>query len=162
MTKRQHEHELAVELYRLHELVDDFAKFMEKRLDMKARDGARGWCDPQWSIDDIKSQLCRSAILGRAVDAANFAMFLAWHQNLAGKPSAAPGGSGAIGGGTSNPVGEAGPGFLEVGVNGQRQVVINLDHDRTGHVVFSPSEARTLAGILSRKAKEAEKKAPAP
>ena len=47
-------------------------------------------------------------------------------------------------------------GYLEVGTNGRGEVVINLDHDRTGHVVFSPEQARALAHLLLKKAIEAE------
>lgn len=50
-------------------------------------------------------------------------------------------------------------GFVEVGHNDQGEVVVNLDRDRNGigHLVFSPNQARALAALLIRKAKEAEK-----
>lgn len=49
-------------------------------------------------------------------------------------------------------------GFLEVGTNDTREVVINLDHDRNdiGHIVLSPNQARMLARTLLKKAEEAE------
>jgi hypothetical protein len=37
-------------------------------------------------------------------------------------------------------------GFLQVGIN----------HDRTGHIVFSPAQARAFARLLQAKAQEAE------
>ena len=46
-------------------------------------------------------------------------------------------------------------GHLEVGVNELFEVVINLDRDRTGHIVFSPNQARTLGALLLKKAGEA-------
>jgi hypothetical protein len=49
-----------------------------------------------------------------------------------------------------------GPGHLLVGTDGAGQVVINLDHDRTGHIVFSPAQARSLAELMARKADEAD------
>lgn len=55
--------------------------------------------------------------------------------------------------------GEAGEqkgGHLEVGINEQHEVLINLDRDRTGHIVFSPEQARQLAAVLTKKAAEAE------
>ena len=51
---------------------------------------------------------------------------------------------------------ESGPGFLMVGHNENGEVVINLDHDRTGHVVFTPQEARYLGHLLLHKADRAE------
>lgn len=48
-------------------------------------------------------------------------------------------------------------GYLEVGINETGEVVINLDHDRTGHINFSPRQARTLAALLNKKACEAER-----
>jgi hypothetical protein len=46
-------------------------------------------------------------------------------------------------------------GYLMVGIDPYRgEVVINLDHDRTGHITFSPSQARQLASLLNRKADE--------
>lgn len=52
-------------------------------------------------------------------------------------------------------------GTLEVGlspsINGQpSEVIINLDHDRTGHLHFSPSQAQHLGTLLFRKAYEAQ------
>jgi hypothetical protein len=49
-------------------------------------------------------------------------------------------------------------GFLEVGTNKRGEVVINLDRDQNGigHVVFSPTQARTLAKILNKQAALAE------
>ena len=47
-------------------------------------------------------------------------------------------------------------GFLEVGTNGLGEVVVNLDHDRTGHIVFSPGQARQFANILVKQAALAE------
>lgn len=46
-------------------------------------------------------------------------------------------------------------GYLMVGTNEQGEVVVNLDRDRTGHIVFSPAQARTLAALLLKKAAEA-------
>lgn len=48
-------------------------------------------------------------------------------------------------------------GYLMVGVNDDGEVVINLDHDRTGHINFSPRQARQLAALLNKKASEAER-----
>lgn len=53
-------------------------------------------------------------------------------------------------------------GDLEVGTNGQGEVVINhpdleTDANGVGHIVFSPRQARHLARILNRKADEADK-----
>jgi len=48
-------------------------------------------------------------------------------------------------------------GFLSVGIDPNlREVVINLDHDRTGHITFSPEQARQLAATLVKKASEAD------
>jgi len=47
-------------------------------------------------------------------------------------------------------------GTLMVGTNQDGEVVVNLDRDRTGHIVFSANQARNLAEILLRKADEAE------
>jgi hypothetical protein len=47
-------------------------------------------------------------------------------------------------------------GYLMIGTNGRREVVVNLDRDRTGHIVFSPGQARTLAALLLRKADDAD------
>jgi hypothetical protein len=52
-------------------------------------------------------------------------------------------------------------GFLEVGTNGQGEVVINHpdlqpDENGVGHIVFSPEQARNLAALLLRKATDAE------
>lgn len=49
-----------------------------------------------------------------------------------------------------------GSGFLEVGTNDDYNVVVNLPHDMTGHVVFSPNQARALADTLTAKARAAE------
>jgi hypothetical protein len=44
-------------------------------------------------------------------------------------------------------------GCLMVGINPDRmEVVINLDRDRTGHITFSPDQARYLARLLITKA----------
>lgn len=53
-------------------------------------------------------------------------------------------------------------GYLEVGSNGQGEVVINHgdlkpDENGVGHIVFSVAEARNLAKILNRQASIAEK-----
>jgi hypothetical protein len=58
----------------------------------------------------------------------------------------------------ASPQDESGPGFLTVGTGDgpKPEVIINLDHDRTGHVTFSPDEARGLAALLMKKATEAE------
>ena len=48
-------------------------------------------------------------------------------------------------------------GFIEVGTNGNGMVVLNLDKDRTGHIIFSPEQAWSLAESLAKKSKEAEK-----
>jgi hypothetical protein len=47
-------------------------------------------------------------------------------------------------------------GYLMVGYDHEGQVVVNLDHDRTGHLIFSPAQARHLARLLVAKAQEAE------
>lgn len=47
-------------------------------------------------------------------------------------------------------------GYLMIGTDGHGEVVINLDHDRTGHIIFSPAQARELAAKLLSKATEAE------
>lgn len=49
-----------------------------------------------------------------------------------------------------------GPGILEVGTNERHEVVINLPHDMTGHIVFSVEQAEGLAATLTRKAREAQ------
>jgi hypothetical protein len=49
-----------------------------------------------------------------------------------------------------------GPGVLQIGVNSAHEVVLNLPHGMTGHIVFSPTEARGLADTLIRKAIDAE------
>lgn len=46
-------------------------------------------------------------------------------------------------------------GYIEIGINDKNEVVINLDRDRTGHIVFSPQQAMLLARILQEKASEA-------
>jgi hypothetical protein len=53
-------------------------------------------------------------------------------------------------------------GTLEVGTNGQGEVVINHpdlhpDKNGVGHIVFSPRQARHLADLLYKKAIEADK-----
>lgn len=53
-------------------------------------------------------------------------------------------------------------GFLEVGTNGKGEVVINHpdlkpDENGVGHIVFSPSQARTLARLLLKTAVEAQR-----
>lgn len=50
-----------------------------------------------------------------------------------------------------------GPGVLEVGTNDKHEVVINLPHDMTGHIVFSVEQAEGLAAVLTRKAREAQR-----
>lgn len=52
-------------------------------------------------------------------------------------------------------------GFLEVGHNEDREVVINHpdlkpDAQGVGHITFSPNQARTLAGLLIKHANEVE------
>lgn len=49
-----------------------------------------------------------------------------------------------------------GHGVLEVGTNEMHEVVINLPRDMTGHIVFSPQQARALADTLLRKVHDAE------
>lgn len=49
------------------------------------------------------------------------------------------------------------PGTLEVGTNESHEVVVNLPQDMTGHIVFSPMQARILADTLIRKSIEAER-----
>ena len=49
-----------------------------------------------------------------------------------------------------------GSGALQIGVNSAHEVVLNLPHDMTGHIVFSPMQARALADVLVRQASEAE------
>lgn len=50
-----------------------------------------------------------------------------------------------------------GSGTLEIGTNDKHEVVINLPRDMTGHIVFSPVQARVLADTLVRKAFDAER-----
>lgn len=45
-----------------------------------------------------------------------------------------------------------GPGELHVGANDKGEVVINLPGDMTGHICFTPSQARHLAVVLIRQA----------
>lgn len=45
-----------------------------------------------------------------------------------------------------------GPGRLEVGANDKGEVVINLPRDMTGHICFTPHQARHLAVVLIRQA----------
>lgn len=52
-------------------------------------------------------------------------------------------------------------GFLEVGLNEQGEIVVNhpalkADENGIGHIVFSPNQARHLAGLLDKHAREAE------
>ncbi len=52
-------------------------------------------------------------------------------------------------------------GYLEVGSNGEGEVVINHgdltpDENGVGHIVFSPTQARNLARILSKMALRAD------
>lgn len=48
-------------------------------------------------------------------------------------------------------------GYLLVGLNPEEtEVVVNLDHDRTGHITFSPQQAIALAALLVKKAREIE------
>lgn len=44
-----------------------------------------------------------------------------------------------------------GTGFLLVG-HDNREVVVNLDRDRTGHLTFSPQQARDFAWLLVKQA----------
>jgi hypothetical protein len=48
---------------------------------------------------------------------------------------------------------QAGAGFVTVGHNDRGEVVVNLDRDRTGYIVFSPQQARDFASLLARRAK---------
>ena len=50
-----------------------------------------------------------------------------------------------------------GPGILEIGENECGQIVMNLPRDMTGHIVFSPAEARNLGEILIRRADNPER-----
>lgn len=43
-------------------------------------------------------------------------------------------------------------GFLEVGHNDKGEVVVNLPHDMTGHIVFSPGQAISLSQLLLKRA----------
>lgn len=45
-----------------------------------------------------------------------------------------------------------GPGELHVGANDKGEVVINLPTDMTGHICFTPHQARHLAVVLLRQA----------
>lgn len=54
------------------------------------------------------------------------------------------------------PAQDNGPGELMIGFNLRGEVVMNLPRDMTGHIVFTPREARRLAVILINKAAEAE------
>lgn len=52
-------------------------------------------------------------------------------------------------------------GILEVGTNGRGEVIIthpdlHPDANGVGHIVFSPTQARVLARILNKKAREAD------
>lgn len=48
-------------------------------------------------------------------------------------------------------------GHLEIGCNERGEVVINLGEDKTGHIVFSPTQARQLAHLLNSKAAQGER-----
>ena len=62
-------------------LVDAFAKEMKLKLHRKAMEGKFGWDDPNWSFEDLKSQLIKHADRGAdPVDVANFAAF--WWNRL--------------------------------------------------------------------------------
>ena len=50
---------------------------------------------------------------------------------------------------------EQGPGTLEVGTNERGEVVINLDRDRTGHIVFSTREALEFARTILKMSERA-------
>jgi hypothetical protein len=52
---------------------------------------------------------------------------------------------------------ENGSGYLEVGTNEAHEVVVNLPRDMTGHVVFSPEQARDLAKTLTGRAADADR-----
>lgn len=45
-----------------------------------------------------------------------------------------------------------GPGELHVGANERGEVVVNLPRDMTGHICFTPAQARHLAVVLIRQA----------
>jgi len=45
-------------------------------------------------------------------------------------------------------------GTIEVGFNDNDEVVVNLDQDRTGHLIFSPLQAMHLSNVLAQKALE--------
>ena len=52
-------------------------------------------------------------------------------------------------------------GFLEVGTNGNGEVVVNhpeltTDAKGVGHIIFTPKQARDFADLLRKKAQEAE------
>lgn len=56
---------------------------------------------------------------------------------------------------------EKNAGVLEVGTNGNGEVVINHpdlqpDENGVGHIVFSPRQARHLANLLNLKARDAD------
>lgn len=56
-------------------------------------------------------------------------------------------------------------GTLEVGTNGRGEVVVNHsdlqpDENGVGHIVFSPRQARNLAKLLNKKAREAATETP--
>ena len=48
-------------------------------------------------------------------------------------------------------------GYLEVGHNEKNEIIINLPQDMTGHIVFSPNQARHLAQSLNSRAAEVER-----
>ena len=52
-----------------------------------------------------------------------------------------------------------GAGVFEVGTNDAHEVVINLPRDMTGHIVFSPHQARVLAQTLVKMADRAVQEA---
>lgn len=76
--------ELDEELMRLHNAVDLFADAMKARLDEEAERGRSGWDDPGWVKNgDARSRMLLNAGAGdhqSLVDAANFAMFIWWHE----------------------------------------------------------------------------------
>lgn len=46
---------------------------------------------------------------------------------------------------------------LQIGTNDTHEVVVNLPRDMTGHIIFSPDQARSLADTLLKKAAEADR-----
>lgn len=51
---------------------------------------------------------------------------------------------------------DGGPGQLLVGSSGIGEVLVELDRDRTGHIRFTPEQARDLARLLGNAAESAE------